>query len=355
MGDSFQYARLAYELSGRPEPGASIEAGRMTCQWQADADRVTPTSCGLANGHVPLARYDAIFQDRVGLPAVVALLMPLAGTQAFALASLLMAVAVAGLLALIVTVAGAPARVAVAAVVALFALPAGAWLARVDSEGAALAGIEGVCLGLLLLARDHRRPTAAALAAVSLAWVYLVRPSSALAVTATVGAVYAVRLAHTRAGSDLWITAGSVAAGALELAVMRWRSSPGLTETLQDLFTGHFATPDVTDLPGRFVAVSADRWATFTVQQAHRPWWALVALLGVIGALRWRQMVPIVGVVLGTAALSAVLHPVVSELPRLLSPAEVVVAVGLAGLLWRQGPGPSPAAAPPPADDGMRV
>jgi hypothetical protein len=330
MGDSYMYADRAYSLSGQSVRESSIHAMQMTCQWlhhRADAARF-PMGC--RHGFQPVhAQYAAIFHDRVGYPLLAAALMPLFHTGAFAVALGLCAVAAGTGVAVLARLVGGSPMAALAATALLFGVRGSTWLARVGSEAPALVGIVGVACSLVAVHRIGAARAAVALA-LSSAWLFLVRPSSAVELAVTIAVVYAVVALRRRDRADTAVAATGGGAVLVELAVMHVTHSPGLGTTLQDTFTHHFLRPHVDHIVTRYLALLAHTSARLAVGMLRHPVTPLLALAGVAAAMGLRRFRwPAVCVVV-VAIGSAVVHPVFTEVPRLVSPGTLVEAVGLA-------------------------
>ncbi|MDQ1723320.1 MAG: hypothetical protein QOG52_348 [Frankiaceae bacterium] len=279
------------------------------------------------------SEYAAIFRDRLGFAALAALLMPVWHQASFAIATGFCAVISAVLLAWLVREAGLPRATAIVALALLFAVRGATWLSRVGSEAPALVGIVGTAVGLVYWSRAGWRSSWWIVAA-SLAWLMAVRPSSAVLLSAVVLLVYGVSTLRRRGIENARITLAAGATLLVELVVMHMLHSPGLTETMRDVVTHHFALP-VADsrVNADFLRIERRTMGKLAVRMLQHP---LVPLLACLGA--WRIMrVPALRLpatcVIALAVLSAVAHPVFSEIPRLVSPATSVEAIGLALLV----------------------
>ena len=305
----------------------------LNCQWlhhRIDAQRFLG-ACTITPRPI-LPRYDAIFAERLGLPALVVVLMPLFHSGAFAVALGMCAVLAAVGVALAARLAGAGRGVAVLAVVLLFTVRGTTWLARFGSEAPALLGmVAAMCALLSVRIIGPRR--AALPFVVAVGWLYAVRPSSAITLAATLTVVYGVVAVRRRTRTDV-LVGGSVAAVLVaELVAQRLSHSPGLTETLQDTFSEHFRRRPVGHLWDHYFRLLGHTMPKLASGMLHHPITPLVALVGAAVAIAHpRLRLPAVGIV-GVALASAIVHPVRSEVPRLLSPATAIEAMGLAMLL----------------------
>lgn len=330
MGDSFMYADRTYRLAGQSARESSIHAMQMTCRWlhhRADAAQF-PTGC--RHGYLSInPEYAAIFHDRVGYPLLAAALLPLFHTGAFAVALGICAVLAGTGVAVLARLVGGSVPAALAAVALLFGVREATWLARIGSEAPALVGVVGVACALVAIRRIGAARAAVPLA-LSSVWLFVVRPSSAVELALAIGVVYGVVALRSRDRLDVTVAATGAGILLAELAVMQVLHSPGLTTTLQDTFTHHFLRPDVDHLVSRYLALLARTSARLGVGIVRHPLAPALAVVGVAAALAVRRFRTPAICVVAIAIASAVVHPVFTEVPRLVSPGTLVEAVGLA-------------------------
>lgn len=211
----------------------------------------------------------------------------------------------------------------------LFSVRDATWLARVGSEAPAMLGIVAV-LGALVAAERVGWRRASVLGALGALWLFAVRPSSAVALSAAVTLVYALCALRTRR-RDRWLTAAAgLAAMGVDLLAMHLAHSPGLVTTLQDTFTRHFAHPPVPHLPQHYVLLFGRTCRELMLGMLRHPVAPLIALIGAAAALAIPRFRVPASCVLVLALASAAAHPIFTEVPRLLSPGTVVEAIGLA-------------------------
>ena len=336
MGDSFNYTFRAFQLAGFSNVDAGHHAARLTCRWlhhRVDVARFLHGDPCARDHAARRGAYVLIFRDRVGFPLLADALRPLFGDGAFAVATALCATAAAVALACLARLARYGAGVALTAGALLFAVRDATWLERVGTEAPALAGLLGCACALILIRRSRR--SGWLIGVTSLIWLMAVRPSTAvqfsLAVVLIYGAAAVVR--RRRAHTLLAITgAGTLA---VELLVMRVLRSPGLSASLTDTFTHHYLIHEQRSLAADYLLLAGRTTTSLIHGFSHHPLVPLLALCGAAVAITDRALRLPALTVVTVSLMSAVAHPVFTELPRLLSPATSVEAVGLAILAGR--------------------
>lgn len=345
--DTYQYARVAYSIAGRPPMVARRDAAKLRCAlWSASRPAppgvvaslplprplVAFDCAGRARMDRPNRRYDAIFGARPAYPALVAVLIPILGRSAFSAMTVVLAVLVGLSFVIAARASGHSWLQALVGEVAVFALPTGLWATRVAPEGgvyaALLVATAGACWQLRAVA-PRTTPLAILLAGIVAAFAFKSADAVAYAiVTAVVAGLGAIAFRARR--RTLAVVSGTATAAASGLvAVSTALGWPGLATTLQDTFTDHFRNPLV-----------RHPW--------HRLWaadWDLIRRLGMYG---WS----LTGVVLLAASLYVLVrargaaspawialmlvgpvvvavHPVTSEIPRLMAPVWLVAAAGI--------------------------
>jgi hypothetical protein len=148
--------------------------------------------------------------------------------------------------------------------------------------------------------------------------------------TAALAVAFGVRWCRRRHVGDLRLAVVATVGLAVQMLGMRLMHSPGLTATLQDTFTHHFHTRRVGDLPVRYAHLVVATSRTLVSNALAHPFPPLVTLLGVAAAVRHRQLRLFAVSIASVAAASAAVHPVATEVPRLLSPLAAVAAAGWA-------------------------
>jgi hypothetical protein len=350
--DSNMYSIIAYQYLGDNEQTAVTKTIH---QWCADQEkhqaqsndalmvpdrefdhRQSEQRCVADNantvGFTGQPRYRQIFAPRVGYPLMVAALAPLTGMRIALWAVPVGCTLLAGLLLwYLLTMAGLRPSVASVGQALLYLLPTGTWGVLSLSEGPTLLGVVTVILGSVLLGAGRRGPGIAILIA-GLVGTGLVKYSTALPFAGALVVVALVSLwlrAGDRRGLLLLAATGAVATGAAML-VSTLLGLPGMSESLQDSFTGHFYQPDVPDPWSRLWEVNSRywlHWLTFAPMNV-----TLLAGSMVGGWAMWRRDRFVALLVLACEALGfalTVAHPEVWQGDRLYVLAWLIPVVGL--------------------------
>ena len=348
-GDTFWYARTALRMTGEPEPDATVQAAQFMARERGISDYGGWVMA--VREHDP--RYIAIFDSRPLYPAVAAPLVAVAGLRTGLLIAALLAGVVFGSTLGWFVHAVTGSHLAAAGGIALgLALPSGQWFAVMLSDGWMLALWT---LGLVAATRYAATGRWAWLATTAATMVALYATKSAN------GAVLVGSLVLFAAGEFLFsprhrrrmmVLGGAVALlGVGQLVVFRVLNLPGLTDTLQDLFTAHYTQPDVDNLLGRLLDRDLSVLGSLAGDALHDPFLPVLAILLLVPlALARRAWAGLWLLAAVASSLTVLVHPVTSEVPRLLAPVWVSAAAGgalaLGWLAARATPGPS-------ADEGQ--
>lgn len=314
--------QLARADAVRPVPQHPDVTGAEAACRTSQADHLMPTGS---------PRYQAMFDARPGYPMLVAPLIPLLGLKAALWVVPVMATLLAGVLVwVLLRQLGATPAVAAGGQALLYVLPTSWWGSQMLTEGPVLLGVTATALGAVLcLAGRHGRGSAVLLAGLGVTG--LVKYSTA---TLLAGAVVAAVLVGgwrdtNRRGA---LTAGGIAAGVAGLLL--WMTAthrvPGAGETLQDMFTAHFATPDVADPIRMLISTDVrywDAWLTLAPMNL-----ALAGACAVAGFVLWRVWRPAMWLVAGVSLVgfaAAAAHPDPFEFDRLYSLMWLLPVVGL--------------------------
>lgn len=334
-GDTFWYSRTALEDAGWAPEAATVEAARLAL----DDPRAGADSAAVANWIRTAAtidpRYPAIFDERPLYPLTATPFLVLLGP-----AGMVVPVLVGALIAgaavgwLVVSRTGRP-LVGVATAIALFALPTGAAM-TLEYADALMLGLWAVALAAAstYLARPRRRwLVVLAVAAVLMGWTKL---ANEVALAAALLGVAGYELLRRRP----WRTAAALAAVAgvavvVQLLVLQVSGAAGLMTSVQDLLTRHFADPDVANPITRLIRIDLGLVKAVPGRVLGMSPLDLLAFAGgavglVLAPGRWR--LPWIAGAVATLGVVA-LHPVGSEIPRLLAPVWLTVVVGLGLLL----------------------
>jgi hypothetical protein len=293
--------------------------------------------CAPGSRYVPAGnpRYESIFDARPGYPAMVAALSWVLGGAAFGAVAVGSAVLAAFLVGAAALALGMRARAAGLAVAVFLLLPTGLYDTRIGPEGlVCVGGLLGLLGAVLGVVHGRARLGGATLAAGLVLLVAVKEPSAiALAVPLALacGGLAVWGPAHRRRASVAMAAVSALGALAASMTAILagW---PGLAATLQDLFTAHFLRPDVTDPYARLLRLDRRLPVALLRRDAVLP--VLVVAAVVAG---WRLLRLGAGGVLVLAlgvsgALSLLVHPVLSEAARLVSPLWIALALGLGAL-----------------------
>ena len=335
VGDTWWYARGALIYSGSTREDAERQASLLICEERY------PNDPACVYRPITSDRYARIFTTRPLYPLLTA---PLVNDDVRGIAAALRAITLACCVAVGALAYGGVRRsgggrtAGFAALVALFLLPSGFWMTRLDAEAPMMVGLLAVIWGLL--AWRVGRTSGLAWAAAGLAWTFGAKSANgfAVALTLVVGAglavVFDARGARRRNLAVVALGALGVLGWVVASAALRL---PSFTDTLQDLATRHFVLPDVAD-PWRYLRqrdVRLFRSETWTVIRLGWPWLLTLAGIGaIIAQLRWRA-IPWLSVG-ATGVLAVMAHPLSSEYQRLVVPLWLPVAAGI-GLLIGSG------------------
>jgi hypothetical protein len=344
--DTVQYTQRAYELAGDDEATASDKAVRFVCDDEVDYIRVPRVQCerdaGGVLGFPP--QYQAIFQARPGLPALMSVFIRLFGDQGIYLTILLLQVATGVLMALTARAIGLPGLWPLAADALYFLLPCGDVGTRVMSEAASAPGLAALLYAAALMVRDRRRNWAVTTAVAAFGWLFAVRAADAILVAAfllIVGACAwaagrrrrgAKPRAHTQSAHTPWAIRLAVVSGAslaIMVAISAALSWPTVNQGIADIMTDHFTQPVTSDMYIRFLHAEFRFWCAFLPMIAGGAYLVVLGALGLWGVARclrgWSAAVFLALPAVGVASL--VLHP--GDWARMLAPLWIVVAIGL--------------------------
>ncbi|MBR7838851.1 hypothetical protein KDL01_36630 [Actinospica durhamensis] len=370
--DTYQYAKQTLRILGESRRDAVHDATVMYCQDSGnDASAIAALDTGAGAGTADYAsafdacmytyrdglspsspRYLAIFTSRPGYPLLAAPLADAFGLRFGLWAAALLCTLFASLLVLaLLRTVGCGWWAAVAGQGLYLAAPTGYWGSRMLTDGPSLATILLMLLGAVWMVRGRIRAGAAVLA-VGLATGFVVRYSSEqlAALLLAVGAL--LYWWRARDGRSAGIRLLAIAAGAgfvlteLLSTLLGW---PGLTESMQDTFTKHFARPDVSDPVLRLIKSDVHLWVYYPV---YEPTALLVAvgavLLAVVVVRREAVYGALVVAVAATGLGAVVAHPVASQADRLMVAVWLLLALGLPPLFDRTRTRPSAGADPVP-------
>jgi hypothetical protein len=340
-GDTYYYLALSYDFAGQTEHEGRVNAATYMCRSQESADsRLACVDGWLA---VP-ERYYSIFESRIGYPAVSAPFVGALGPSGLAVGAAVLGILWIIVLALAVRVSGGSIWAALIATGIAYILPTGQWATANLAEGGVYLGVTTFLLGSLLVMRGSLSRGIALLAAAIL-WLMVTKSSSAVAVGISVfGAAIVVTLVamisrdSQRRFRALVLLAVGAASVALVISAMALLDQPGLGETLQDLYTNHFQSPDIDDPMGRLIE-DLPVFLRHRIGLLRDNPLPLVVLAVSLTALFWMAKrlegrglpIALVWAAVGMSGIPLIMaHPVNSEVPRLISVVWLPVAAGFA-------------------------
>ncbi len=370
--DGYRYARTALELLGESPAGAQREALAAYCgklsRWEARRASVTPlnmydapeiaqrTQSCIAqhpDGLLPNnSRYDAIFGDRVGYPALTTPLVAILGVNAGLTVTSVLCTAIGGLLIVrLLREVGVPLRLAVVGQIAYYGSPIGFWGVYPLTEAPVMALAVAALLGAWWLLRQRTAAGLSLLLGALAAGTVMRYPTSLLIAGGLAIAGLLIRFTSRRyrhAGTWLLVGVGSLTTVGI-LTAAKLLGLSGVGETLQDKWTDHFAHPDVDDPWRRLVDLNANFWQQWLQQELRSPWLLLGLAFGTWALLRHdRALAWLTLAVASTGLATQVAHPIASQGDRLYIALWLVPVVGIPVLLARRVRGSSPTELPVP-------
>ncbi|MFH9569917.1 hypothetical protein ACH4MG_05110 [Streptomyces sp. NPDC017454] len=277
----------------RPDPTGPVTSECREREWRAVEPRL---AAGQTGGHtVPYMpeRFMRIFEARPGYPVfLVPFVMAFGATWGLWAAGVVIASAGGVLAFLILRTLSVPVPLALTGQALYYVLPCGTTAMRPMTEGLLMALTLAAVWGCALVVRAGRTRAGLALVAGSLLALFTVKHSQALFLgfcLAAAGALIALRR-HRRGrppGREmLSLAAVGLAGGVVTLALARLLHHPTVTDSLQDLLTGHFARPDRERPWAEFWQLQGNFWVEWLRRQAWEPLFVAALAAGAWGALR---------------------------------------------------------------------
>ena len=329
-GDTFWYTKAAFQIAGSHDDEAAQSAATFTVAVAGHGS----VAGWIAAVHTVSPRYQAIFAVRPFFPASGALLIPVFGSDAMIVSTFVGGVLVGVVLGLFVLRVTRSRWASLAAVVLVYVLPSGRYLALVYADGWMLT-LWVACLAVASLYLLEGRRTYLLALGVLAGLLALTKSANAVVLAVTlVGTALAsvvVRGSERRRALSL-AAVGSGVAG-FDVVGFALLGMPGVTETIQDMFTGHFTRPDVPSPLTRLIQYDVRSLRTWIRGLVGNPITIVVVAVAATKLATARTLWAIIWL-LGAAStiLVVLLHPVGSEIPRLLIPIWPTVSIGLA--LW---------------------
>jgi len=350
--DSARYAQSAFHYQGDDDRTAHLAAEQVWCASQAraavrrntaqviadptvtyagvdqnclaaDADHFTPTASPV---------YEEIFATRPGYPLAVAALGTLTGVRFALWAVPVGCVLLAGLgVWWLLRLLDVDPPLAAAGQALTYLLPIGTWGTHALTEGPVLLGVVVALLGATLLVLDRPRD-GTVLLVLGLAWTSLVKYSTGLPLAALLLVAASVTWSRNKSVRRALVVLGGVSATTVAvLSALSWALSlPGVRVTAQDMFTHHFAHPDVPDVVRRMVGADVRYWLNWPELATSN----IMLLVGVVvgGWALWRVDRPVAALVLACTAVGFVLaaaHPDPTAGDRLYTLSWLAVVIGV--------------------------
>ena len=338
--DSLVYHKYAFEYAGLPSGEQDALSWEIYDRYGSTEGVLYVTAA--LNGepwNFDLApereRWGLQYRMRPAYPALVAAAYPLLGARApMAVSALAVVLFVATTSVGLFMLAGL--RVAIIATgLGIFNVLLTGWLVILTPDGLAIS-LWAVALTAGALWIEQRKVVWLAVVGVAVLALCLTRPIGLL--TPAVFGLCALGAGIVRAPEWRLFAAATVIAAVPAVAVsvgFSMAGFPGFWDLMQDLPTGHFATPDVENPLGWILSADLGLLTqTMPVGLLARPLVLGVVVGGVGGLLLSRQwwVAPFLAA-LPVVVLSFLLHPSASELDRTLAPAWITIHTGLALLV----------------------
>jgi len=350
--DTYRYAQMALRILGESKQTAQDNALRAYCEentaWLARRHQVDPGSFAAAyrrdeavsrcirdepHGLPPTSpRYDAIFASRIGFPILAAPLVPVIGVNQALKATSVLLSALGGMIAyLVLRILGLRRPQSLFGQGIYYASPIGWWGSFGLTDGPTVMISMVTLLSAILLLR-HQYLLGTTLFITSIGAGCLVRYSNFIFVTGAVLAAAGAGLrTDPRHRRPLLVIVTLSAVGLVGLVAtaqaLHWS---GPSDTLQDTFTNHFTSPDVTDPWQKLAGLDTRYWSQWTQEQVRNPWPVAAVAIGSVTLVRRYRTFGLIAVAVAlTGVLSQAAHPVTSQSDRLLIEVFVAAVLGL--------------------------
>jgi hypothetical protein len=331
-GDTFWYARQTFELNGHTEATANELASRLMANVRGD----DPAAWLRVAGSID-PRYPAIFTARPLYPLAANAMLPTDGFRGLLLVSVLagavcaLAVASAGRL-----LSGSSAIGLLAGLLTVL-LPSGQWFRYLLADGLML-GVWAIALHAATRFRHLGGTGWLVVFATAVAGLWLAKSANGAALVLGVAlAPLATGFPTLRSGRTLRLLVVGVGVGIGYVALSWLLGFAGIGDSLQDLATGHFALPDSGNPVGDLLSREGSLLTSLPGMVASA---AVPIGLVVVGLVALRRFTKRADVWLSASLCCVTLvavHPLPSEIPRLMAPVWLAVAIGLSWVLVQGG------------------
>ncbi len=323
-GDTFWYSRQAAAFSGSST--AVQDAARFMAErrgddpaaWERIAVEIDP-------------RYPAIFAARPLYPLLAAPLTEPLGLAALQVVSVIAGIACAAAVAASTIGWSGSLLAGVIAGAAAVILPSGDWFVFMYADGLMLALWASCLLAAGQFVRERRAGWLAVFIFL-LSGLFVTKSANGTVMALALTAVAA--LGMFRAGLRDPLVGLAVAAWGVTvsyLAVSALLGYSGLAESLQDLATQHFRIPDVANPVGELLVRDGALISSVPAMVLDAPLSVIIAAVGLAILLVVGKTLGVLWLIAGVSCVVLVLlHPLPSEIPRLMAPVWLSVSVGLA-------------------------
>jgi 4-amino-4-deoxy-L-arabinose transferase-like glycosyltransferase len=289
--DSGWYAQLAYQLLGEAPHTAHLLAEQVWCAKNQPPSCMADYAAHFAPTDDP--RYVAIFNTRPGYPLMIAGLFSVIGHMRFTLWIIpVICTALAGLgVYWLLRLLGLVPALAAAGQVLLYVLPTGTWGVHALTEGPITAGAVAVVLGGVLLA-SGRFGWGTVLLVVGLGSITVIKYSTGLPLAGLVVLAVIICWWHREADRRGLAVLGGIAL--LTVPIVLYVSSrfalPGFSDTAQDLFTNHFAKPDVSNVMQAMLGANGSYWSQFLTIDSNNLFLLSGLVVGLVSLFRHQRV-----------------------------------------------------------------
>ncbi|MEU9354434.1 hypothetical protein AB0D65_26515 [Streptomyces griseoloalbus] len=294
-----------------PDPAPRVLRECRDQEWRQVEARLAAGQTGGRTVPFMPERFMRIFEVRPGYPVLLVPFVTLFGVTWGVWAAGVVVTCAGGVLAfLVLRTLSVSVPLALTGQALFFVLPCGATAMRPMTEGLLLVLTLAALWGCALVLEEGRTRKGVAVVAAALCAMFTVKHSQALFLglcLAGAGAVIAVRRRWRVLPPVAGVAAlaGAGAAGLLGTVLLaRLLHYPSVSESVQDLLTGHFARPDRERLWQEFFQLQGNFWTEWLRRQLWEPLFLACLAAGLLGARRR----PVFGAFLAGAACTGILN-----------------------------------------------
>lgn len=294
-----------------PDPAPRVLRECRDQEWRQVEARLAAGQTGGRTVPFMPERFMRIFEVRPGYPVLLVPFVTLFGVTWGVWAAGVVVTCAGGVLAfLVLRTLSVSVPLALTGQALFFVLPCGATAMRPMTEGLLLVLTLAALWGCALVLEEGRTRKGVAVVAAALCALFTVKHSQALFLglcLAGAGAVIAVRRRWRVLPPVAGVAAlaGAGVAGLLGTVLLaRLLHYPSVSESVQDLLTGHFARPDRERLWQEFFQLQGNFWTEWLRRQLWEPLFLACLAAGLLGARRR----PVFGAFLAGAACTGILN-----------------------------------------------